>query len=250
MKSLSVDQVKGDLAQIRFVPLSVLKKLDGILWSKNAKKHDIKGICNSIERYGFIDPPKWDVNLNGGNGGIVYGNGRTQTIVSVLLEAQKNKMDPPRGIATAIDTGEWCVPVKFGVDADSEASAMAAAVDHNNLTLSGSDLDFHELSKIWDDSYLEILTDLADEGLLPVTVTEDDLAALLTGMDDNDFADGVDEDPPDKEATLGSVKLVFGEISLTVSSSEYKDFLSNLRNAYGLEKTNLETGMKILLGLN
>jgi hypothetical protein len=114
--SLSAEQVVGESVQIRFVPLSAITNLSKVLWKKNAKKHDLKGVLKSIERYGFIDPPKWDVNLNEGKGGLIYGNGRTSTIVSVLLEAQRLGYEPPRGIPTAIDSGEWCIPVKFGVD--------------------------------------------------------------------------------------------------------------------------------------
>lgn len=143
--SLSVEQVTGESVQIRFLPLSAVTNLSKVLWAKNAKKHDLKGVLESIERYGFIDPPKWDSQLNDGDGGLIYGNGRTATIVGALIEAKRLGHEPPRGIPTAIDSGEWCIPVKFGVDSESEAMAMAAAIDHNNLTLSGSDLDIEHL---------------------------------------------------------------------------------------------------------
>ncbi len=178
--ALTDEQVSGEAVQVRFVPLSVLQKLGGVLWQKNAKKHDPKGIIDSIERYGFIDPPKWDANLNDGQGGIIYGNGRTEAIVAALLTAQKEGAAAPRGIPTAKETGEWCIPVKFGVDAGSEAQAMAAAIDHNNLTLSGGEFDAAAIAQIWDnEGYLAVLTAISEEGELPVTVDEDDLASLL-----------------------------------------------------------------------
>jgi hypothetical protein len=51
--SISPEKVKGDFIKIRLVPLSAVEKLSGILWSGNAKKHDRRGLYDSIERFGF-----------------------------------------------------------------------------------------------------------------------------------------------------------------------------------------------------
>jgi len=133
--SLSADQIKGEAVIVRYVPLSCFQDLSGILWSENPKIHDMDAVVASIERYGFVDPPKWDCSLNQGDGGIVFGNGRTEAIVQTLLRVQEAGMSPPRGIPVAKLTGEWCVPVKFGVDSTSEAQARALGIDHNNLTM-------------------------------------------------------------------------------------------------------------------
>ena len=185
--ALNSDQVTGEHVELRFVPLSTIQKLNQILWKKNAKKHDLSGVLASIERYGFIDPPKWDSNLNDGRGGLIYGNGRTKTIVAALIEAKRLGQEPPRGIPTAIDSGEWCIPVKFGIDSENEAIAIAAAIDHNNLTLSGSDLDIEQVSQIWDEDYISLLQSIAVHQIMPVTIDEDDLQKLIDASETPDF---------------------------------------------------------------
>lgn len=192
--SLSADQVTGERVDIRFVPLSKIKKLSKVLWNKNAKKHDLSGVLASIERYGFIDPPKWDSTLNDGHGGLIYGNGRTKTIVSALIESKRLGHEPPRGIPTAIDSGEWCIPVKFGLDSENEAMAIAAAIDHNNLTLSGSELDLEQVSQIWNEDYVSLLQSIAAHDFMPVTVDDDDLQKLIEASETPDFEPSSFED--------------------------------------------------------
>jgi hypothetical protein len=185
--SLDVSQVRGESVEIRFLPLSAVTNLNKVLWKKNAKKHDLKSILESIDRYGFIDPPKWDSSLNDGTGGLLYGNGRTTALIGALIEAQRLGQKPPRGIPTAIDTGEWCIPVKFGVDQDSEAIAIAGAIDHNNITLSGSGLDVHQIAQIWDDDYVTLVKLIADQKVMPITVNEDGLKELIENFKTPDF---------------------------------------------------------------
>jgi hypothetical protein len=193
--ALDSSQIEGEAVQVKFIPLSYIQKVSEVLWKRNAKKHDIRGILDSIERYGFIDPPKWDSNLNGGNGGLIYGNGRTEAIVSALLEAKSKGLEPPRGIPIAKESGEWCIPVKFGVDAESEHLAMAAAIDHNNLTMAGGDFELADFTKMWDEAgYLGVLSELADGELLPLTVDEETLGDLLLG-DENTDSSEEDEQP-------------------------------------------------------
>lgn len=249
--SLSVEQITGESVQIRFLPLSAVTNLSKVLWKKNAKKHDLKGVLESIERYGFIDPPKWDSQLNDGDGGLIYGNGRTATIVGALIEAKRLGHEPPRGIPTAIDSGEWCIPVKFGVDSESEAMAMAAAIDHNNLTLSGSDLDIEQMSKIWDEDYVALLRSIADQNVMPVTVDEDDLATLLLCLDSPRVEpDGFGDEPDTHEKmSKNSVRFMFGEVIFDVPAKDYTDFLGNLRTEYGLEKSCLVEGIRERLGV-
>lgn len=247
--SLSAEQVTGESVQIRFLPLSTITNLSKILWKKNAKKHDLRGVLESIERYGFIDPPKWDSQLNDGAGGLIYGNGRTATIVGALIEAKRLGHEPPRGIPTAIDSGEWCIPVKFGVDSESEAMAMAAAIDHNNLTLSGSGLGIEQISKIWDDDYVGLLKSIAENDIMPVTVDEDDLATLLLSINLPVEPDGYGDDPDAGAKDKNSVRFMFGEIVFNSPAEGYKAFLSKLRTDYGLEKSCLVKGIMEKLDL-
>ncbi len=69
LQTVNRENIEGEYVEIRLVPLSQIEKLDGVLWDKNSKKHDIDKILESIERYGFIDPPKLDRHLNGERGG-------------------------------------------------------------------------------------------------------------------------------------------------------------------------------------
>lgn len=178
---LSHADVEGEYVITRFVPLSfALSHLDTMLWGENAKRHDFGGVYESICTYGFVDHPKWDGNLNGGNGGIVYGNNRMAVIVQALSIAKNEGKPAPRGIPTSKTDGEWCIPIGWGVDAKSEAQAKALGVDHNTLTLSGADLGLWDVSKIWNlDQYIDLLSSIAEEGVSPVTVDDDALASLI-----------------------------------------------------------------------
>ena len=101
-----------NLLTIRYIPLS-----QAVLFDGNPKLHDIGGLVESFQRYGFKEAVRWEPTLNGGSGGIVAGNGR----ITALQMMQQQGSEPPRGIQQ--DQGEWLVPVLFGVDAESEAQA-------------------------------------------------------------------------------------------------------------------------------
>jgi hypothetical protein len=98
-----------------------------------------------------------------------------------MMQAQGRPV--PRGIDVVADTGEWAVPVLFGVDAASKAAAEAYAVSHNNLVLSGGDMTAFDMARLWDaERYMGLLTELAEAGELPESVDGDDLDALLAGL--------------------------------------------------------------------
>ena len=166
----SFDLMNRETLELRYIPLSQATR-----WDQNPKRHDIGALIESIERHGFGDPPKFDARLDG----LVYGNGRTEALEQMRADGRQ----PPRGILTT-DEGEWAVPVIFGVDAESEAAAVAFAIDHNNLTLLGGDLGFGDLLQIWDEAELQAVLDATpDASELLVSLDQDDLAALLTGPD-------------------------------------------------------------------
>jgi len=155
---------------LRYVPLEQARR-----WDENPKRHDLGALITSIERHGFGDPPKFDATLDA----LVYGNGRTEALERMRQEGK----EPPRGIRKRKDGG-WAVPVIFGVDAASKAAAVAFAIDHNNLTLLGSDLGFTDLLRIWDEESLQqVLRDAPDAGELLASLDLDDVAALLSGPD-------------------------------------------------------------------
>jgi len=166
----------ADELRLEYVPLA-----QAALWDKNPKKHDIGGIAESIRLHGFKDPPKFEPELNGGEGGIVEGNGRLKTLQMMHDQGQ----ELPRGLRE-IEGGEWAVPILFGVDAASEAAAEAYAVDHNNLTMAGGDFTAWDMSRMWDeDSYIAVLKGLAEADIIPISVDGDDLDALLATLPEN-----------------------------------------------------------------
>lgn len=177
--AIAPDKVTGDLLQLLYIPLPALANLDEVLTKGNPKKHEIDKLRSSIIQNGFIDPAKWDANLNGGKGGIIYGNGRTEALVVMLLDMQAGNQQPPRGIGISKDTGEWCIPVKFGVDAESEVAAKRFIVDHNLLTASG--LSVVDASAMFEtEAYLELLKELDEVDSLPITVDEQDYLDLIS----------------------------------------------------------------------
>ncbi len=144
------------LLRIEYVTLDQVK-----LWDKNPKKHDLKGIIESIYRYGFQDPPKFDEAL----GGLVYGNGRTEA----LIVARDQKREPPRGVMLNKKTGAWCVPVMFGNDLASANAASAFAIDYNNLTMAGSHTP-EEMARMWSaEGYQSLMQSLKSVNEMPIT---------------------------------------------------------------------------------
>lgn len=184
-----------DLLSLRYVPISKVE-----LFDSNAKLHNLDQIIQSIARYGFKSAAKWESTLNDGRGGIVAGNGR----IEALRVMEERGDDLPVGIAQDTDTGEWCVPVLFGVEASSEAVARAYALDDNNLTLLGGDFALADLAKLYDqDLLMAELKELAQSGDLPVTFdndfTEDALQLLANGDSTDDNEEDSDRPSSTKE---------------------------------------------------
>ena len=174
----------SDLLNLRYIPISQAE-----LFDNNAKLHNLDQIIQSIARYGFKSACKWEGTLNDGRGGIVAGNGR----VEALREMERRGDDLPIGIAQD-ETGEWCVPVLFGVEAGSEAIARAYALDDNNLTLLGGDFAVADLMKLYDPELLmSELEELARSGEIPVSIGETDLEELLNQLGQS----GDDEPEPE-----------------------------------------------------
>jgi len=162
----------SDTLHIEYVPLA-----DCIAWDRNPKLHDIGSITTSIRRHGFKDPMKYEPSLNHGEGGIVEGNGRA---IALQMMWREDPDSPPRGVALAED-GAWAVPVLFGVDADSEAAAEAYALDHNSLTLLGGEgITPWDVARMYEPGYTDLLGELLEQGELPVSVDEEDWAALVS----------------------------------------------------------------------
>ncbi len=165
MSATTIEQL-----ELRYLPLAQTRR-----WHENPKIHDIEALIRSIATHGFGDPAKFDATL----GAIIYGNGRLEALQRMHQEGH----GPPRGIGLAED-GDWAVPVIFGVDAESQAAAVAFAIDHNNLTLLGGELGFADLLQIWDEEGLQaVLADTPDAGSFLASLTQADVDSLLLGPD-------------------------------------------------------------------
>lgn len=154
---------------LKYVPLKTTAR-----WDRNTKKHDIPAIIASLKKYGFKDPVKYEPALNKGAGGIVEGNGRIEALRVMYNQGKKN---PPRGIL--LQDNEWMVPVLFGVDAPSQAAAEGYGFDHNNITMMGGELDVQDMMQMWGDNVMNVLGDLRESGDMPVSITAEDLDAML-----------------------------------------------------------------------
>jgi len=152
-----------DLLTLKYISISQVE-----LFGKNAKLHNLDQIIQSIKKYGFKSACKWEGVLNDGRGGIVAGNGR----VEALRVMKRRGHNLPVGIAQD-ETGEWCVPVLFGAESDSEATARAYALDDNNLTVVGGDFDVADLLKLYNQDLLTSeLDQLLQIGEEPVTFND------------------------------------------------------------------------------
>ncbi|NJR41215.1 MAG: hypothetical protein HC781_23205, partial [Leptolyngbyaceae cyanobacterium CSU_1_4] len=186
-ESLAESDLSGkELLRLAYVLVDDLVLLDG-----NPKLHDLGKISDSIIENGFLDPPKWDVNLNGGQGGIVEGNGRAET----LKWMQDQGREVPRGI-TVNEQGLWAVPVIFGCDSRSEIAAKRYAIDHNNLVMAGGNFTALDMSKAYDaEAYIAMLQELQEQDNLPLTTDASDLETLLNVLNGQSESYDDDESP-------------------------------------------------------
>lgn len=175
---------EGERLNMYYIPVE-----EAVMWEDNPKEHALSDIIRSIRENGFGNPPKWDKNLNHGQGGLVFGNGRTHAIQWMKY----NKDDPPKGILINKKTGQWAIPVLFGIDAVSETAAKRFALDDNNLSLMGGSFTAHDISRLYDpDKYMAILDDLDFQNAMPISIDSEDLSALkLAASGEFDDIDGL-----------------------------------------------------------
>ena len=222
----------GDLYRLEPVRLSRAAR-----WERNPKLHDITGLIDSLLKYGFQDPPKFDAALNEGQGGLVFGNGRIEALQ--IMKAQGSA--PPRGIASDEATGEWLVPVLFGNDQPGRAAAEAFAVDHNNLTMTGGDYTSVFTSQMWDEvRYVEMLNDIPAADL-PVSVSAEDLAVMNAVI--------IEETPYTSRADKGA-KIRLGMYRFYLPRPQYEAWEAELVARVGEDKEAVVAELRQRLGLN
>lgn len=146
------EDLEGERLQCLYVPLDQAR-----LWDDNPKEHELPLIAASIRKHGFRDPMAYDGTL----GAFIEGHGRT----AALLAMREAGESAPRGIGVHPALG-WCVPVMFGVDAQSREAAMAYGIGHNQLTTVGG-YDTAALARV----------------MRTVAETEDDELLRTTGFD-------------------------------------------------------------------
>lgn len=201
--------LSGQKLQIQYIPLAKVN-----LWDDNPKKHDLGMLIESIKRYGFVDPPKFEPSLNGGSGGLVYGNGRSIAVLAIQEDSKGKSV--PDGICFD-KNGVWHLPVLFGVDAESEAVARALAIDHNNLTMSGGDFSMWDMAKMWEpEGYAKVFDKML----------KDETTSLLMDLDDiNAFLQVSQSGPDNSSISTENGAVVF---ELTVQEQDIEMFQSAL----------------------
>lgn len=243
--------------QIEFVWMRVQDAV-ALQCEGNPKLHDIQKLGLSFIEYGFQDPPKWDVNLNDGKGGIIYGNGRLEALAWLEQQHQKNpELYPrPRGISVLRESGDWAVQVKIGVFSRSATQAKQFLLDHNSLTL-GGEFSAEEISRLYGrNEYQAMLADirqgLEDEGLdsssLTLTTTLKDFQFLGGELEDGELEDAEDdlEDPDDSaERSDGSLLSLVGVTIDDPTSEAHPGDIFKLGGRHVLAVADVLTGWSI-----
>jgi hypothetical protein len=195
----------AEALRLEYVPLTQVRR-----WDRNPKPHDLGALVESFRRYGFKDPLKYEPELNGGDGGIVEGNGRTEALLAMETAGE----EPPRGIALGED-GAWAVPVLMGVDAASQAEAEAYGLDHNSLTVLGGTFGPNWPLHLYNLDELTTVLHGLGSAELPVPIDGDYLDGLLA----------LSQDYLDDDGFFDATKLV-GSIDAGEQQEAYIVFLS------------------------
>jgi hypothetical protein len=197
-----------------------------LLWSENPKLHSIGDLVQSIEKHGFQELPRYDINLpnaSGDAGAIKAGNGRIETLAAM----ERDGMSLPRGLAQDKLTQAWVMPILVGTDADSLNAARAYAIDSNNLTMSGGDFTAFDFQRLWNsDQYVDMLKVLATDGQLPISVTGEDLDLFLSGLQ-VDIGDVTDTEDKGMGVIYGFRVEVGNGMMLEEVVSEVRQFLES-----------------------
>jgi len=179
--------------ELRYVPVSSARK-----WDRNAKKHDIQALIDSIKQHGFKDPPKFEPELNGGEGGTVEGNGRCEAL-AVMMEA---RMDRPRGIVEDAG-GEWLMPFLFGVDAPSQAAAESYGLTHNIATMLGGDFSELDIAAMWDlEGYAAVVQEIKNAEVDVVGVSDEGLTAVMEVLAQQALGQDIPDEFPEYDESI------------------------------------------------
>lgn len=232
MKSVNQDALTGTPIELRYVRVK-----DVLFWDNNPKKHSLDAIIGSIKEHGFRDPSAYDATLNG----LVEGNGRAEA----LSLMQKNKFDVPRGILVDKETGDWCMPVLFGIDAPSKLAAERYAIDHNNLTMLGGDFTAYDMAKMWETAgYKSILGTFKDAKAQTFSLDANDIHMILNASVINPDVPSINDNSVGDGDSTGTVSM--GQVIIRYSNTDYASAIFN--TIQGIIEDNPEWGAKIVSG--
>jgi hypothetical protein len=106
----------------------------------------------------------------------VAGNGRTTALYRMYREGEP----APAGVLVDAGSGEWLIPMQYGVNAGSREQAEAFGVGHNTLPLLGGDVGVAELLGLFEEERLvTVLGSSIGAGVRVAGLDGDDLDALL-----------------------------------------------------------------------
>jgi hypothetical protein len=201
-----------------------------VLWDRNPKTHDIPSIIESIQEYGFRDPPEFDGTLDA----IVEGNGRT-TALNLMYE--RNEQCP--GYCFEDDDGTWIVPIIFGADSESVKAAEKYAVDHNLLTLGQPRLSIEQVESMFRAHDIKKLFSETDQDL-PISLSSETLQQMYKREGSNDITlDNFDESLAEGFAHTQQfstkVQLIVDLTEEQANNVELKEGLKLLSTNYGLK---------------
>lgn len=238
------------LLRLEYVPLA---QVLAWTWGANPKQHELEELIDAFLRYGFQDPPKYDPNLNDGHGGLAHGNGR----IAALSLMQQRQMEPPRGIPTDKERGDWLAPVIFGNDLPSQEVASAYAIDHNNLTMAGGDFADWEIARMYDrQQYTAMLRELDHADQLPETVESADIFQSIakdTGkqgwLDDDEEGLAHEEAATDNHTVTADIAIKIGPYRQIIPAAAYVPWLEQLKLDAGFSKPEIITELRRRLQL-
>lgn len=152
--------------QVDTVPLDELMR-----YPRNPKDHDIGGIVESLETFGYVAP----IIVNRQTQMILAGHGRLDSLWEMF---NSDPAAPPQRIERA--GGKWTVPVVL-VDLPEQHHAAYVLADNRHTERGG-----------WDEALLyEVLADLATADLLAGTGYDgDDVDEIRSRLDPGLFIDG------------------------------------------------------------
>ncbi len=176
MQLKNLSEAAGANLELHHIELDVLLEyhLEG-----NSKLHDLDKIADSIQRYGFKNPVCFDPSLNGGKGGILFGNGR--------IEALAAMRDKDANVPNGIEEG-WKIPVLFGVNAVNEDEAIAFSVEDNLSPTWGSKITPSQALTMFDQEDLTAQFKRLDKvNCLPLSFADDLNSYRRLLKDDDDL---------------------------------------------------------------